>query len=117
MKIKRPAAIRSEMTAPTEDVGSMTLYAVDVRDRVIQRVSEEYSGADNRRVFLIEADSPKQAWAKVSRSSIAISNAACESCRHGYCSTCEECSIGKQSSDYWICHRCGELNQRIPNCI
>ena len=42
-----------------KDVSSMALYAVDVRDRVIQRVSEEYSGADNLRVFLIEADSAK----------------------------------------------------------
>jgi len=94
----------------------MALYAVDVRDRVIQRVTDEYGGADNLRVFLIEADSPKQAWAKVSRSSIAISSAACESCRHRYCSACEQCSIPKQSSDFWICHRCGELNRRVPNC-
>jgi hypothetical protein len=100
-----------------KDVGSMGLYAVDVRDRVIQRVSAEYNGADNLRVFLIEADSARQAWAKISRSSTAISSPACESCRHGYCGACEDCSIGKQSSDYWICHRCGELNQRVPNCI
>jgi hypothetical protein len=98
-------------------VAIMSLYAVNVRDRVIQRVSDEYSGADNQRVLLIEANSAKQAWAKASRSSHAIGSAACESCRHRYCSACEECSIGKQSSDYWICHRCGELNPRVPNCI
>ena len=94
----------------------MTLY-VDVGDRVIDRVSEEHDGVDNQRVFLIEADSPKQAWANVSGSSAAISSAACESCRHRYCSACEQCSVAKQTSDYWICHRCGELNQRVTNCI
>ena len=95
----------------------MALYAVNVRDRVIERVGEEYGGADNQRVFLIEADSPKQAWAKISRTSAVISSAACGSCRHRYCGACEQCSIPKQSSDYWICHRCGELNQRVPDCI
>ena len=29
----------------------MALYAVDVRDGVIQRVTEEYSGVDNQRFF------------------------------------------------------------------
>lgn len=47
----------------------MALYAVDVRDRMIRRVTEEYSGFDNQRFFLIEAGSAKEAWAKVNRSS------------------------------------------------
>jgi hypothetical protein len=44
--------------------GNMALYAVDVRDRVIQRVTQGYNGVDNKRFFLIEAGFAKQAWAK-----------------------------------------------------
>jgi hypothetical protein len=93
----------------------MALYAVDVRDRVIQRVTQQYNGVDNKRFFLIEAGSAKQAWAKASCASGAIGSADCGSCRHSYCSVCEECSVTKRYSDYWICHSCGELNPRVPN--
>ena len=86
----------------------MAFYAVDVRDRVIQRVTRQYNGVDNKRFFLIEAVSAKQAWAKASRASGAIGSADCDSCcHHRYCSACEECSVTKRYSDYWICHCCG----------
>jgi hypothetical protein len=77
-----------------------------MRDPAIPPVSKERGGADSQRVSLIEP--VKQA------SAVAVANgsAACASCRHRYCSNCEQCSVAKQSSDYWICHRCGELNQR-----
>jgi hypothetical protein len=93
----------------------MAFYAVDVRDRVIQRVTREYNGADNARFYLIEAGSAKQAWAKARCSSAAIGCAECDRCRHRHCGVCEECSVTKQYSDYWICHWCGELNLRVPN--
>ena len=93
----------------------MAFYAVDVRDRVIQRVTQGYNAMDNQRCFLIEAGSAKQAWAKASRSSAVMGSAACTSCRHLHCRDCEECSLAKQYSDYWICHRCGELNLRVLN--
>jgi hypothetical protein len=96
----------------------MALYAVDVRDRVIQRVTQHYNGVtDNKRFFLIKAGSAKQAWAKASRASGAISYAVCDECHHRHCSACEECSVTKQYSDYWICHRCGELNPRVQNLL
>jgi hypothetical protein len=93
----------------------MAFYAVDVRDRVIQRVSQPYAGVDNKRFFLIEAGSAKQAWAKAGRASGTIGSADCGACPHRYCSACEECSVTKSYSDYWICHCCGELNARVPN--
>jgi len=93
----------------------MAFYAVDVRDRAIQRVIREYNGADNARFFLIEAGSARQAWTKSSRSSTAIGSPECDRCRHRHCGVCEECSVAKQSSDDWICHWCGELNLRVPN--
>jgi len=93
----------------------MPFYTVDVRDRVTQRVTEEYSGVDNQRFFLIEAPSAKQAWAKASGSLAAIGSADCACCHHRHCSVCEECSIAKQYSDYWICHCCAELNLRVTS--
>jgi hypothetical protein len=93
----------------------MAFYAVDVRDRVIQRVTRQHNGMDNKRFFLIEAGSAKQAWAKASRASGAVDGSNCEACRHSLCTGCEECSVTKGYSDYWICHRCGELNLRVPN--
>ena len=93
----------------------MAFYAVDVRDRVIQRVTQGYNGVDNQRFFLIEAGSANQAWAKASRSSAPIGNAECACCCHCHCSACEECSVARPYSDYWICHCCGELNLRVPN--
>jgi hypothetical protein len=70
---------------------------------------------DNKRFFLIEAGSAKQALAKASHASGAVGMGDCGSCRHNHCTACEECSVTKGFSDYWICHRCGELNLRGPN--
>lgn len=93
----------------------MAFYAVDVRDRVIERVTEEYNGMDNKRIFLIEAGSANQAWAKAGRALEPVGSAVCSSCRHRYCRVCEECSVSKRYSDYWICHCCGALIARVPN--
>jgi hypothetical protein len=93
----------------------MAFYAVDIRDQVIQRVTQQYDGVDNKRFFLIEAVSAKQAWAKASRASAPIGGVQCGSCHHRRCSACEECSVTKRFSDYWICHHCGELNRRVQN--
>jgi hypothetical protein len=93
----------------------MAIYTVDVRDRVIRRVTHQPSGVDNKRFFVIEAGSARQAWAKALRASGAVGSAVCAYCSHSHCSTCEECSVTKRYSDYWICHCCGELNSRVPN--
>jgi hypothetical protein len=92
----------------------MALYTVDLRNGVTHRVTEEYDRRGNPHSILIEAGSAKQAWAKASRSS-ASGSGNCDWCRHRYCSDCEECSVPKRYSDYWICHCCGELNLRVPN--
>jgi len=94
--------------------GNMALYAVDVRDRVIQQVSRPYNAVDNKRVFFIKAASAKRAWAKVRRVLETIGSSDCLGCNHRHCRACEECSVAKQYSDYWICHSCGELNRRVP---
>jgi hypothetical protein len=92
----------------------MALYSVDVRERVIRRVTRQYNRADNERFFLIEAASAKQAWAKASLAVKTIGGAGCAGCSHTHCNICEECSVTKGYSDYWICHCCGELNLRVP---
>ena len=93
----------------------MALYAVDLRDRVIRRVTQGYNGVDNRSFFLIEAGSARQAWAKASRTSALNGGPDCGGCPHRLCGACEECSLTKRYSDYWICHCCGELNPRLQN--
>ena len=93
----------------------MAWYAVDVRDGVVRRVTAESTDANNQGPVLIEAGSAKQALAKANRSSAEIGRAECECCHHRFCSVCEENSVTKQYSDYWICHHCGELNRRVPN--
>ena len=93
----------------------MAFYAVDVHDRVIRRVTQEYNGVDNKRFFLIEAGSMKQAWAKARTALEGVGGAVCSSCRHRHCRFCAECSVAKQYSDYWICHCCGALTERVPS--
>ncbi|HEU4340307.1 MAG TPA: hypothetical protein VFU31_01925, partial [Candidatus Binatia bacterium] len=100
---------------PGRRKGNMAFYAVDLRHRVIQRVTHQHNGMDNKRFFLIKAGSAKKAWAKANRASGAIGNADCGGCSHRHCSACEECSVAKRYSDYWICHCCGELNRRVQN--
>ena len=90
----------------------MAFYSVDVRDRVIQRVTQQYRGADNARYFLIEAGSAKLAWAKAMRASDTPGSAECDSCGHHYCYACADCSLSQHYSDYWICHSCGALTPR-----
>jgi hypothetical protein len=92
----------------------MAFYAVDVRDQVIQRVTREYRRVDNKRFFLIEAGSAKQAWAKANIASEPVGSGVCSSCRHCHCRVCEEWSVTKAYSDYWICHCCGALTERVP---
>ena len=45
----------------------MAFYAVDVGNHVIERVTQQYAVDHRKRVFLVEAVSAKQAWAKAGR--------------------------------------------------
>jgi len=90
----------------------MAFYLVDMRERVIQRVTEKcgkYVGADNARYFLVQAGSKKMAWALAIRANDPAAYAQCDSCGHRFCPLCEECSLSQRYSDYWICHGCGAL--------
>jgi hypothetical protein len=98
-----------------KEEGNMAFYAVDVRNGVIQRVTEDYNGADNECLFLIEAASAKQARAKAGTMPESKDEAVCSSCRHCHCCVCEEYSAAKQYSDYWICHCCGALTSRVQS--
>jgi len=93
----------------------MAIYSVDVRDGMIRRVTQDCHKVNNKRCFLIEAGSGKQAWAKATSAPAANGSAVCGSCRHRLCSFCEDCSATKRYLDYWICHFCGELKRRVQN--
>jgi len=82
---------------------------------VIQRVTQDYNGVDNKRFFLIEAHSVKQAWPPVHRPSEPDGSAVFGCCRHSHCRVCEEWSVTKAYSDYWICHCCGALTKRVSS--
>ena len=88
---------------------------VDVRDGVIQLVTQQYKGMDRKRLFQIEVDAAKRALANAGRAVEAMTGGDCRSCRHRHCGVCEEYSLPRQYSDYWICHCCGELTQRVSN--
>ena len=90
----------------------MAFYAVDVRDRVVERVTQKYVSAASGRFLLVEAGSKKMAWAKAIRATDAVDNAQCDSCGHRYCQICADCSLSQRYSDYWICHSCGALSPR-----
>ncbi len=92
----------------------MAFYAIDAH-RLIQRLIQECIGADNRDCSLVEAVSAKQAWTNSGAMSEPVDSSVCSSCRHRYCHVCEECSAGKEYSDYWICHCCGALSRRLPS--
>ena len=64
----------------------MARYAVDLRDRVIRRVTQKYNGVDNERFFLIEAGSAKHGMGKGdSRNRQRSDSAECDCCPHRYC--------------------------------
>lgn len=91
----------------------MAFYAVDVRG-ITQRVTQECTGAGNRNCF-VKAVFAKQAWANARSAPEPANSPVCSSCRHHHCRICEECSVGKEYSDYWICHCCGALTHRLPS--
>ena len=57
MNINQTLMTQPQSKAPLKKEGKMAFYAVDVRDRVIQRVTQGYNGVDNKRFFLIQARS------------------------------------------------------------
>jgi hypothetical protein len=90
----------------------MAFDAVDVRG-VIQRLTQEYRRRGQQAFFLIEA--MQHPWANSGAASEPAGSAVCSSCRHRQCRDCEECSVGKEYSGYWICHCCGALTHRLPS--
>ena len=112
----RKRLFSSNVRLARRNKGNKVLYSYDVRDQGIQRMTRQSNRVGgNKQFFLIEAGSAKHAWAKVNRPSGAMDSADCDGCRHRHCRACEDCSVTKRYSDYWICHRCWELNPRVSN--
>jgi hypothetical protein len=81
---------------------------------VIQRVTQECTGPDNKHYLPVEAVE-QQASADSGAASKQVGSVVCSSCRHRQCCICEEWSIAKEYSDYWICHCCGALTHRLQS--
>jgi len=79
----------------------------DMRDGKIQQLAVKDLPREQKSVALIEVNSAP-AIRPALRGSV-----VCDDCRHLHCETCEEGSAARQYSDFWICHRCGELNRRV----
>jgi len=86
-----------------------------VLDGKIQRMTQEYKPGDHKRFAPIEPSSAEAIRPKDKLAAVRMGSVACGDCRHPHCRVCEECSVTKRYSDFWICHCCGELNRRVPN--
>ncbi len=84
-------------------------------DGNIQRMTQGYKPGDHKRFALIEPSSAEAIRPKVKLAAVRLGSVACDDCRHRHCQVCEECSVTKRYSDFWICHCCGELNRRVRN--
>lgn len=89
---------------------------LDLQDEVVESLTKRSDSADIADDSLIEAECARGVLDNPRGHSAAIGRVDCAHCRHDCCSYCEDCSVAKQYSDYWICHGCGELNLRVPNC-
>ena len=87
--------------------------AVDVLDGKIQRMTQVYKPGAYKRFALIEPSSAEAIRPKDKLAPVRMGSVPCDDCRHRPCQACEECSVAKQYSDFWICHCCGELNRRV----
>jgi hypothetical protein len=91
----------------------MFFDAFDARDKALRRFAEKRNGARVQRGLQIDIEFSRQGQSGENGLSPEIGIPECACCRHRHCPVCEECSASKQYSDYWICHRCGELNLRV----
>ena len=98
-----------------EENNDIDSHALDARDTVSRQTNEESTEVCNQCCFPIETGFVKQVWDKVHGVRAKTRNCDCAHCRHRQCHVCEEYSAAKQHSDYWICHRCKELNRRVAN--
>jgi hypothetical protein len=84
-----------------------------VRDGKTQGLIVKYLPEEQKSFALIEAGSARAIRPKNEPAPAPIGSVVCSECRHLHCQACEENSAAKQYSDFWICHRCGELNRRV----
>ncbi len=78
----------------------------------MQRLRVKETPGEHKSFALIKANSAPSMRLK----NEPVGSVVCDDCRHlhcdVHCDVCEESSAARQFSDFWICHRCGELNRR-----
>jgi hypothetical protein len=84
-------------------------YLNSVRENFVTQKNFSGEGGD---LTLIEPGSGQAIRSDNESPALPGARSACGDCRHLHCQICEENSAPKQYSDFWICHRCGELNRR-----
>jgi hypothetical protein len=67
---------------------------------------------EHKSFALIEPNSVPSMRLKNEPAAAPVGSVVCGDCRPLHCEICEESSAARQFSDFWICHRCGELNRR-----
>ena len=77
MKCKRLCLLNVSVRLARKKEGDVAIYSVDVRDGMIQRVTQKCHRVNNKRFFLIEAGSAKQAWAKANSAPETNGSAVC----------------------------------------
>ena len=78
-------------------------------------MTQKYTPVEHKSFALLEPRSTEAIRPKLELAPVPMGSVVCGDCRHLQCQVCEECSAAKQYSDFWICHRCGELNRRVCN--
>jgi len=82
-------------------------------DGKMQQLSVNDAPGEQKSLVLIEPNSAPSRRLKNEPVIAPVDSVVCDDCRHLHCEVCEESSAPRQFSDFWICHRCGELNRRV----
>lgn len=88
---------------------------VNMLDSKMQRPARKDIPREHDSIALTEPESAPAIPLKTEPAPAAVGSIVCSDCRHLYCEICENGSAAKQYSDFWICHRCSELNRRARN--
>jgi hypothetical protein len=82
---------------------------------MMRRMTQKFLPEVCESIAVIEPLSAESLRPKNERVPVSSGSDVCGDCRHRHCQVCKESSAAKQFSDFWICHRCGELNRRVCN--
>ena len=103
--------------------GNLAIWSTEARrldswqakNEKIQLMRQAYKVEEGNAGDLIVRGAAKDPPVRNNLAGVPVDGAVCDDCRHHHCQVCESHSAARQYSDFWICHRCGELNRRVQN--